>query len=121
METSRLGDMPKEDIYGPLNGAVNQTAVKLHGAVDKAADSADALAQAVSPAISSAQDAAHATVDSAAEAASSTAAWLDQQTAKLQSASQACVADTRTFVSAHPLRSVVGALAAGYLIGRLAR
>lgn len=98
----------------PTESAVGQAANRAHDAVER-------TVQKVAPAIDRASSAAHQTIDRAAVAASDAADWAQDTSRKLadrtHEAGEACA----TFVRAQPVMSVVGALAVGYLLGRVFR
>ena len=118
MATSTSVDTPIDNVYGPLHGAINQTKVQLHGAVDGAVD---ATLGKVQPAIARVQQAAHDTVNKVGDAAAPGAAWLDRQSERIQSVPREALADARAYVVANPWQSLGAALTAGLLIGRLTR
>jgi ElaB/YqjD/DUF883 family membrane-anchored ribosome-binding protein len=103
------------------SAAVNNAAASLHGVLDKAAGAADDAVRKATPAIDRVADAAHQTVDRAARAALPTAAWLNEQGNSLRAVQRTVAADAGEYVSAHPWKSIGLALAAGFLIGRIAR
>lgn len=100
---------------------LNRAVASVHGAVDKAAGVADDAARKVKPAIDRAAEAAHLTVDKVAGAAAPAAAWLSEQGNSLQATRRTVAADASRYVSAHPLKSLGFALAAGFLISRFIR
>jgi len=103
------------------SATLNKAAASLHGALDKAASAADDAVRKVAPAINRVAEAAHQTVDRAASAALPTAAWLSEQGNSLIATQRTVAADAGEYVSTHPWKSIGMALAAGFLIGRLAR
>jgi ElaB/YqjD/DUF883 family membrane-anchored ribosome-binding protein len=62
---------------------------------------------------------AHQAVDKAAEAAAPTAEWLTEQGDSLKATQTRLVADTCSYVSANPMKSVGIAIVAGVLLGRI--
>lgn len=106
---------------GSLGAAMGNAATKAHGAVDHASASANEAAGAVKPAIARAAQIAHQAVDSVSEVATPTAAWLTARGEALAAAQRNAVSDAKTYISANPWQSIGMALAAGVLIGRLAR
>ena len=121
MENSPITNTPFSTGNGLSDGVVDQAALNMHGAVNKVAASIDEAADAAKPAIARAARVAHQTVDKVADMAGPTAAWLAAQGENLASAKRNAVADARVYVSANPWQSLGVALAAGFLIGRLAR
>ena len=103
------------------SAALNKAAAGLHGALDKAAGAADDAVRKLTPAIDRVAEAAHQTVDRTASAALPAAAWLSEQGSSLKATQRAVAADAGEYVSAHPWKSIGLALAAGFLIGRIAR
>ncbi|HSS69156.1 MAG TPA: hypothetical protein VLQ46_00710 [Casimicrobiaceae bacterium] len=107
-----------DQFNNPLN---NPLGSKVDTAARGAHDTTDKIADAASSGIDRTREAVHRGVDSAANAAQSTAAYassvIDQANqAQTQALEQACAA-----IRARPIATVVGALIAGYLLGRLAR
>lgn len=121
MFNSPITNAPLRSGNGISDGVVDQAAIGMHGAVDKAASSIEQAADAARPAIARAANMAHQTVDKVAEVAGPTAEWLNAQGASLASTQRKAAADARGYVSANPWQSLGVALAAGFLIGRLAR
>ena len=121
MEFSSSTNTPFRSGNGISDGVVDHAAVNMHGAVNKVASSIDEAAQAAKPAIARAAQVAHQAVDKVADVAEPTSAWLKAQGDNLSSASRNAVADARVYVSANPWQSLGVAIAAGFLIGRLAR
>lgn len=60
-------------------------------------------------------------VDQVADAAAPAAQWLEDQGEALSTRGEKLRDGTRNYVTAHPLRSLGLALAAGYVINRLMR
>ena len=89
------------------SATVESTAQTAHQTVDNAADSASAQINRLS-------GSAHRAVDRAADVAGSTLEQAKEMQTRMTEA--ACVS-----IRARPIASIVGALVAGYLLGRLAR
>ena len=85
------------------------------------AGAADEAARHVKPAIDRVAALAHQAVDKAAVAAAPTAGWLAEQGESLNATQKKLVEDTCSYVSAHPMKSIAVALAAGFLLSRLVR
>jgi ElaB/YqjD/DUF883 family membrane-anchored ribosome-binding protein len=100
---------------------LNRAVATVHGAVDKMAGAADGAARKLKPAIDRVAKGAHHTVDKAAGVAAPTAAWLSEQGDNLQATGHNVVDQTGKYVSAHPVKSLGFALAAGFLISRFIR
>ena len=75
----------------------------------------------MAPAIARAAQIAHQAVDRVSDVATPTAAWLTARGESLATAQRNAVSDAKTYISANPWQSIGIALAAGVLIGRLAR
>jgi ElaB/YqjD/DUF883 family membrane-anchored ribosome-binding protein len=100
------------------SSSVERKANQAHLAVDSAV--AKATEQAA-PAIDRAAQAAHQTVDKVAQAAAPAADWINQNAEQLKQQQEALLEGCRSYVRDRPLVAVGVALAAGYLVGRLAR
>ena len=98
--------------------SVERKASQAHFAVDNVAAKATERA---APAIDRAAQAAHQTVDKVAQAAAPAADWINQNAEQLKQQQEALLEGCRTYVRDRPLVAVGVALAAGYLVGRLAR
>jgi len=106
---------------GNSGGPLNKASGGAHAAVDSIASAADEAARKAKPAIDKVASMAHHAVDKAVDAAAPTADWLAAQGDSLKATQKKLVADTCSYVSAHPLQSVAIAIAAGFLIGRVMR
>ena len=73
------------------------------------------------PAIDQVAAMAHQAVDKAAGAAAPTVDWLTEQGESINASQKQLVADTRSYVSANPLKAVGMAVVAGFVLGRLIR
>ena len=108
----------------PLGGNTNPASypnAKLDSATQTAHQTVDKVADKATAQVDRLTGTAHRAVDGAADAANSAAAWvstLPEQAKEVQSrfTDSACAS-----IRARPLASVAGALAIGYLLGRLAR
>jgi ElaB/YqjD/DUF883 family membrane-anchored ribosome-binding protein len=98
--------------------SVERKASQAHFAVDSAAAKATERA---APAIDRAAQAAHQTVDKIAQTAAPAADWINQNAEQLKQQQEALLEGCRSYVRDRPLVAVWVALAAGYLVGRLAR
>jgi ElaB/YqjD/DUF883 family membrane-anchored ribosome-binding protein len=99
-----------DDLKSQANSRVQGVADRAHGYVDLARDGATTGAQ-------QAAQAAHRRIDQAASGANAAADWLSQKA----SAPQAALDSACETIRARPLMSVGIALAAGYILGRIAR
>ena len=117
METTTRGNTPS---YGTTTeGALNKASSGAHSAVDSMAGAAEEAARKAKPAIDRVAAVAHQAVDKAAGAAAPTADWLAEQGESLNATQKKLVEDTCSYISAHPLKAVAIAVAAGFLISRL--
>ena len=96
------------------SNSVERKSSQAHLAVDSAAAKA-------TPAIERAAQAAHQTVDKVAQAAAPAADWINQNADQLKQQQEELLESCRSYLRDRPLVAVGVALAAGYLIGRLAR
>lgn len=103
-----------EESTSTTTSRLQGVAEKAHGLVDQArtgaAAGADTAAQAV-----------HRRIDQAAGGATAAADWMSQRVSDYTRAPQAALDTTCDTIRARPLLSVGVALAAGYLLGRIAR
>ncbi|AUN94973.1 hypothetical protein [Pseudazoarcus pumilus] len=101
--------------------AATKASARAHEAVDSTADAAEEAASKVTPAIEQIAQKAHQAVDSAVEAAKPTAEWLTEHGEELQASQRRLVAETCSYVSAHPIKSLGIAVLTGYVLGRILR
>jgi len=105
--------------------SVNRTADQAHDTVDAAANSmsgtARDLAGKVQPTMDRAKQAAHQTVDRMADAAAPAAQWINDNAEQLMQQQEQLLASTRSYVRDRPLAALGIAIAAGYIVGRIAR
>ena len=122
METKALGNTSSTPgMSGNGTGTLNTASSSAHAAVNSIAGAADEAARSVKPAIDRVSVLAHQAVDRVAGAAAPTADWLAEQGETLNAAQKKLVDDTCSYVSAHPLKSIGVALAAGFLLSRIIR
>lgn len=120
METTARGNTPsKSGLSGNNEGTLHKASSSAHAAVNSIAGAADDAARKAKPAIDQVAAMAHHAVDTAAGAAAPTADWLSEQGECLMAAQKKRVADTRSYVSANPLKSVGIAVVAGFLLSRI--
>ena len=103
----------------PADGTLNKVSSSAHAAVDSIAGVAGEAVRKAKPAIERGAAKAHTLVDRAAGAAAPTAGWLSEQGENLMATQKKLVADTSSYVSANPLKSVGIALVAGFLLTRI--
>jgi ElaB/YqjD/DUF883 family membrane-anchored ribosome-binding protein len=99
--------------------SLNKASSGAHAAVDSMTVAADEAARKVKPAIHKVASMAHQAVDKAAGAAAPTAEWLAEQGDSLNAKQKKLVADTCSYVSAHPLKAIGIAVVAGFLLSRI--
>jgi ElaB/YqjD/DUF883 family membrane-anchored ribosome-binding protein len=122
METTARGNTPSTS--GSSNnteGTLSKASSSAHAAVNSVAGAADAAARKAKPAIDRVAAMAHQAVDTAAGAAAPTADWLAEQGESLKATQKKVVAETCSYISAHPLKSIGIAVVAGFLLSRIIR
>ena len=100
------------------NNSIERTASQAHQTVD---DIARKATDKAGPAIDRVARAAHQTVDKVAQAAQPAAEWLGDSAERVMQTQDQMLANCRDYIRERPLVTLGVALAAGYLIGRLAR
>jgi ElaB/YqjD/DUF883 family membrane-anchored ribosome-binding protein len=100
-------------------GTLTKASSSAHSAVNSIAGAADEAARKAAPAIHRVAAMAHQAVDTAADAAAPAADWLAEQGENLNAAQKKLVADTRSYISANPLKSLGIAVVAGFLLSRI--
>jgi ElaB/YqjD/DUF883 family membrane-anchored ribosome-binding protein len=121
METTAHTATSPSGMSTNMGTALNKASSSAHVAVNSFADKADDAASRVKPAIERVAAKAHKAVDKAVDAAVPTAHWLAEQGTNLNTAQKKLVENSASYVSAHPLKSVGIALAAGFLLSRILR
>jgi ElaB/YqjD/DUF883 family membrane-anchored ribosome-binding protein len=101
-------------LANPLTSKVEDAARSAHRATDQAADKATAAVDQFSGTT-------HRAINSAADATNSAAEWAASVTKQAKQAQTRLTESASTSIRARPLSTVAGALAIGYLLGRLAR
>lgn len=96
------------------NNPVSETVNRAHQVVDKAAEKA-------APTLERAQAAAHRTIDKVADKATPVAQWAAESSRSVVNRSTELTGAWGNHVRERPLASIAGALAVGYLLGRLMR
>ena len=86
-----------------------------------ASNTAEDILDKAKPTIEKVAAMAHQAVDKAADSAVPAADWLAQKGESLGATQKKLVADTCSYVSAHPFKSIGMALAAGFVISRIVR
>lgn len=120
MEITARGNTPSTSgLPGNYDGTLTGPSLGAHAAVNSMAGAADEMARKARPAIDRAAAMAHQAVDTAAGAAAPAADWLVEQGESLNATQKKLVADTCSYVSANPLKSVGIALVAGFLLSRI--
>jgi len=122
METTKFDStLPPPGLPGYSPSTLSKASSSAHAAVNSMAGAADEAARSVKPAIDRVSSLAHQAVDNVAGAAEPAADWLGEQGETLKAAQKKLVEDTCGYVSAHPLKSIGIALAAGFLLSRVIR
>jgi ElaB/YqjD/DUF883 family membrane-anchored ribosome-binding protein len=119
MESTSYGKTPSSGLSNNLDSTLNKASSSAHAAVDSMAGAADEAARKAKPKIDQVAAMAHKAVDKAADAAAPTAEWLVDKGDSLTATQRKLVADTCSYVSANPLKSVGFALLAGFLISKI--
>jgi len=121
MDTTARGNNTSltSGLPGNTEGRLYKASASAHSAVDSIAGAADEAARKARPAIDRVAAIAHQAVDTAADAARPTADWLAGQGESLKATQKKLVADTCSYVSANPLKSVGIAVVAGFLLSRI--
>lgn len=100
------------------NGTVSNMAERAHQTVDRVADK---VADKAVPVLEKARSGAHVTIDKVADGAASGAEWATENGRAIASKTGEVTNVCADYVRARPLVAVAGALALGYLVGRMAR
>lgn len=99
---------------GTYNPKIENAAQQAHQSVDRAADKALTGVGKVS-------DSMHRALNTTADTAASAADWASQVPEKAKRAQSAMTEAACNTIRSRPLSTVFGALAAGYILGRIAR
>src|SRR5674476_1684664 len=122
METIARGNTPSTSgILPNTEGAVNKASLSAHAVVNSITEASDEAASKARPAIDQVAAMAHQAVDKAAGAAAPTVDWLTEQGESVNTMQKQLIADTRSYVSANPLKAVGIAAVAGFLLSCLIR
>lgn len=122
METNARGNTPSASgMASSTESILTKASSNAHAAVNSMAGAADAAARKAKPAIDQVAAMAHQAVDKATDAAAPAADWLAEQSDSLNATQKKLVADTTSYVSANPLKSIAIAVAAGFLLARIVR
>lgn len=105
---------PASSSTNPGSATVESAASAAHMATDRIADTATAQVDRLS-------GTAHRAVNSAADAATSAAQWAASVPERAQQVQTRLTESACASIRARPLQTVAGALAIGFLLGRLAR
>jgi ElaB/YqjD/DUF883 family membrane-anchored ribosome-binding protein len=97
------------------------TSSNLSGMADRAQQALDRAADKVSPTLDRVRDRAHTTVDKVAETAATGVDWAQQSGRQLARKGGEYGDMASDYVRERPLVAMAGALALGYLIGRMLR
>jgi hypothetical protein len=99
---------------GTYNPKIENAAQQAHQTVDRAADKA-------LTGVGKASDSMHRALNTTADTAASAADWATQVPEKARRAQSAMTEAACDAIRSRPLSTVFGALAAGYILGRIAR
>jgi len=99
---------------GTYNPKIENAAQQAHQSVDRAADKALTGVGKVS-------DSMHRALNTTADSAAAAADWASQVPEKAKRAQSAMTEAACNTIRSRPLSTVFGALAAGYILGRIAR
>ncbi len=120
MENTVTGNFPSASgNSNNADGALHKASEGAHAAVNSIAGAVDEAASNAKPAIDRVTAMAHQAVDKAAGAAAPTAEWLAEQSESIKATQKKLLADTCSYVSANPLKSVGIAVLAGFLLSRV--
>jgi ElaB/YqjD/DUF883 family membrane-anchored ribosome-binding protein len=104
---------PSGTIISPTN-PVAGIAERAHQAIDRAADKA-------TPAVDRVRTGMHQTIDKVADGAACGVDWAAENTKEITRKGSELTGVASGYVREKPLMAIVGALALGYLVGRLTR
>ena len=120
MEITARGNTPSTSgMSGSNGGTLSKASSSAHAVVNSIAGAADEAAREAKPAIDKVVARAHQAVDMAGRAAAPTTDWLNEQRESINATQKQLVADTRSYVSASPLKAVGIAMVAGFLLSRI--
>ena len=116
--------MDRTTIGGSFSGNAgnpNLASPKIEGAAQKAHEVTDKVADKATVQVDRLGGTAHRAVDGAADAASSAAEWAAAIPDQAKQAQLRLTESASASIRSRPIAAVAGALAVGYLLGRLAR
>ncbi len=119
METTAHDTPSTSGFSSNTEATLGKASSSAHAAVDSIAGAADEAARKARPAIDRAAAIAHQAVDKAAGAAGPAADWVTAQGESLTATQKKLIADTCSYVSANPLKSLGFAVLAGFLLSRI--
>jgi ElaB/YqjD/DUF883 family membrane-anchored ribosome-binding protein len=99
----------------------NSTTGSVTGMADRAQQAVDRAAEKAAPALERARTTVHNTIDKVADNAASGVDWAAENSKQIVRKSTELGEVASTYVRDRPLVAVAGALALGYLLGRLIR
>lgn len=121
MENSVIAGQRFNPGISQTNGIVDHAAVPMHGPVNTVPTPASHDMGAAPAVVARISAKVHQTADKFAESAIPTADWLSAKGETLAASGRSAVTDARLYVTANPWQSLGVTLAAGFLLGRLAR
>ena len=101
------------------SSTMNSASNAVTGAADRAHQAIDRAAEKAAPALDRARTGVHNTVDKVADTAATSVEWAAQNTKVLAQKGNELSEVACAYVRERPLVAVAGALAFGYLVGRL--
>lgn len=111
---------PGGDLTADSN-RTNPLSAKVEGAVQAVHKTTDRIADKTATQVDLSADAVHRAVDSVADAATSAAQWASTVPEQAKHVQTRLAESAGASIREHPVATVAGALAVGYLLGRLAR
>lgn len=117
--TSRGNTTTNSGMSDKSEGMLNRASSTAHAAVNSITGAVEEATRKVKPAIDGATAIAHQAVDKAAGAATQVADWSANQAERLTDAERQLRANTTSYISANPLKSVGIAFVAGLLLSRM--
>jgi ElaB/YqjD/DUF883 family membrane-anchored ribosome-binding protein len=111
-------DMPQSTTFNPMSQNVPDMADK---AADKAHETVERVADKLRPTINRVTESAHQTIDRLADKAMPAAEWAEERAYQAQDSAQRFADQCASMVRDRPVTSLLSALAAGYLLGRMMR
>jgi hypothetical protein len=112
---------PTTSSLGSGSSAANPVIAKVEGAARSAHQATDKLADKAAAGVDHLSGTTHRAINSAADAATSAADWASTIPEEAKQVQTRLTESASASIRARPIATVAGALAVGYLLGRLAR